>query len=453
MGTRARRAQAFPLALLVLCFLLVSCAQTSLTPQAPPQLPAVETWIQQNANPLQTAEPSGPDADLQPLKQVVGNASIVGLGEANHGTHEFFSMKARMFEFLVERVGFTALAFENGWDASRQIDDYIQTGNGNIEALMRRNLYSAWQTQEVRDLIEWMRAYNANPAHTRKVQFVGIDAWNISQHIFDDVVNYLQVVAPEQTALVQTLYDGIRPASSIPDFVDYGGYAAHPQATKQRYQDNARQVYDLLKTHQGAYERRSSPTAFALALQEARVIWQYTILGALIPSDQTLFTSASAYAKRDEFMAENIAWLRDTARSHASIAVWAHNTHIARLREPTKNMGELLYEASQERYRPIGVSFYQGTFRIFTGGATRVVTAPMPGPDSYNYAFGSVGISQYLLDLRQAPAGPVHDWLQGPHPLLNYGVGGQDLGTNGPLQYWFDVIVSLRSITPSRLLS
>jgi erythromycin esterase len=454
MIARARFVRHFSFSLLVLCFVLISCAQTAPTSKATPQsLPSVQTWIQQNAHLLQTTEPGSANTDLQPLKQMVGDATIVGLGEANHGTHEFFTMKQRIFEFLVEQMGFTTFAFENGWDASRQIDNYILTGNGNLDALMRNDLYAAWQTEEVRNLIEWMRAYDADPTHTTKVHFVGIDAWNISQQVFDDVVNYIQAVDPEQTVQVQTLYTGIRPASPIPDFVDYDGFSANPQSTKQHYQANAQQVYDLLKSHQSIYESRSSSSGFALALQEAQVIVQYTTLGVLIPSSETLFTSEDAYAKRDQFMADNVAWWHDYSGANAGIVVWAHNTHIAKLRQPAKSMGEFLYEKYQGSYRPIGTSFFQGSFRIFGGGSTQVFTAPTPAADTYNYALGSVGFPRYLLDIRQAPAGPVQAWLQGPYTLLNYGVGGQDLETDGSLQYWFDVIVALQSITPSHLLN
>jgi erythromycin esterase len=73
----------------------------------------VITWIQQNAISLKTVEPGGSDADLQPLQSLVGNASIVGLGEETHGTHEFFTMKARLVEFLVSRMGFTTFIMEN----------------------------------------------------------------------------------------------------------------------------------------------------------------------------------------------------------------------------------------------------------------------------------------------------------------------------------------------------
>ncbi len=452
MRSRAHLAWFFPLLLaLFLSIPLVSCSQSAPAPSVPVQATGpVATWIQQHALPLTSVEPGGSDADLQPLQQIVGDATIVGLGEATHGAHEFFSIKSRLFEFLVEKMGFTTFALESGWDVSRQIDAYVQTGKGDIQALMSADLYASWRTQEMLDLIKWMRAYNADPAHTAKVHFVGIDAWDVSQTAFDDVIAYIRTVDPQQTDQVQTLYTGIRPNSPGRLLVDYDGFAANSQDAKLRYQANAQQVIDLLNSHQSAYESRSSAQAFALAHQEAEVIWQYVTLGVLIPPSGTLFSSTEAYAKRDEFMADNVAWLHDDAGLQGKMVVWAHNVHVGSLK--SKNMGALLRARYQADYRPIGTSFYQGTDTIFGNGPATFQT-PTPGTDTYNYALGSVGLPQYMLDLRQVPAGPVNDWVQGPHGLLNYGVGGEDLEMLGSLQYWFDAIVHIETITPSHVLT
>ena len=99
--------------LLSISFALIGCSQAANTRIANAGL--VTTWIQQNAIPLKTVEPGGSDADLQPVQPLVGNASIVGLGEETHGTHEFFTMKARLVEFLVSRMGFTTFIMENNW--------------------------------------------------------------------------------------------------------------------------------------------------------------------------------------------------------------------------------------------------------------------------------------------------------------------------------------------------
>src|SRR5262249_3127770 len=162
-------------------------------------------------------------------------------------------------------------------------------------------------------------------------------------------------------------------------------------------------------------------TAFAVALHSARVIVQYTTLGVLIPESGTLFSSAAAYAQRDAFMAENVEWLADQQASNAKMVVWAHNVHIASLHQPL-NMGALLRTPYQARSLRIGTSFYQGSFTVF-GYGSRVFSAPAPGAETYNFALGHAGPSLYALDMRAVPAGSMADWLQGPHSLLNYGVG------------------------------
>jgi len=452
MSKRTMLSLRLRLLMLSLGVALISCNQSAVVPHVPSSASGpVATWIRQHALPFKTAEPGGSDADLQPLKQIVGDATIVGLGEATHGTHEFFAMKHRILEFLVTQMGFNTFAMENGWDASRPMDTYVMTGNGDPRRILRQDFYAAWQTQEVLDLFAWIRAYNANPAHRTKVQFAGIDAWNVTQAAFDEVVDYVRAVDPQQATSIQALYAGIRPTGERPAFVDYDGFSHLPQATKQHYQANAQEVYALLKTHQAAYESRSSSSAFALALHSARVIVQYTILGVLIPPSGSLFTSDKAYAQRDAFMAENVAWLRSYEGAGAKIVLWAHNTHIANLRRPA-SVGTFLRQWFKGSYLAVGTSFYQGTFNIFTSGQPRILTVTPPGADTYNYTLGNAGIPRYILDIRRTPAGPVMDWAQGAHRLINYGVGGQDLDAVGPLQHWFDVIVHFQTITASHLL-
>ncbi len=136
------------------------------TPAPPPDLQAVRSWIKQNAVPLQTINPTAPLNDLASLQQIVGDAAIVGLGEGSHGSHEFFTMKQRLLEFLVEKKGFTLFAMEWGWGTGMQINDYILNGRGDARAILEGQNFWIWKTQEMLGLLEWMRAYNANPAHT-----------------------------------------------------------------------------------------------------------------------------------------------------------------------------------------------------------------------------------------------------------------------------------------------
>ncbi len=460
------KSRCFPLCLFLLFVLslglpFVSCTQAASAPKASSHTAGpVETWIEQHAIPLKTAEPSGADEDLQPLEQLVGNATLVGLGEQTHGTHEFFTMKLRILEFLVTHMGFTTFALENGWDESRQIDRYVLTGQGNLTDLLHADLYDAWRVQEFRDLIEWIRAYDADPAYTTKVHFAGIDCGNISQAAFDEVVAYVRGVDPQQTNLVQALYADFRPSDPTPVNVDISGFSSLPQAIKQHEQDNAQQVYTLLQAHQAAYESQSSKEAYALALQSAHVILQYTKLAVHIAPFATLSSSPPGKAYRDACMAENVAWLHEHTGGGAKIVLSAHNIHIANTAPVAglheHNLGGLLRQQYQQQYLTIGTSFFQGSFNALTqqNGLTSYTVGP-PLVGSYDYVLGSVGLPLYLLDIRQTPAGAVTNWVQGPAKLriisqvFDPAHEADDYG-QGSLQQWFDIIIHFQKTTASR---
>jgi erythromycin esterase-like protein len=136
---------------------------------------AVRSQLSSLAWPIRTATPDGNLDDLQPLGDAIGDARIVGLGEATHGTSEFFSLKDRILRYLVERKGFTVFAMEIPRQDGLSIDDYVAGGKGNVRDLLA-NTFPVWDNQEVADLIEWMRSYNAAAGSRPKLHFVGIDA-------------------------------------------------------------------------------------------------------------------------------------------------------------------------------------------------------------------------------------------------------------------------------------
>src|SRR4249920_1992407 len=135
--------------------LLLVCLSTSLIGCGHPQPTSspVLSWIKQQAIPLKTTDPQASLDDLQPLQRFVGNASIVGLGEETHGSHEFFTMKHRLLEFLVEKMGFTMFAMEGSWSAGEQINRYVVQGQGDAGKVLQQFHFWTWNTQEVLDLL------------------------------------------------------------------------------------------------------------------------------------------------------------------------------------------------------------------------------------------------------------------------------------------------------------
>ena len=127
--------------------------------------PSLGCW--RTRPPFATDDPTAPIDDLEPLRALVGDARIVGMGEGSHGTREFFRMKHRVFEFLVERMGFTIFAIEATFPEALDVDRYVRTGEGDPSALIRGMYFWTWNTDEVLDLVRWMRNYNVAAAYRR----------------------------------------------------------------------------------------------------------------------------------------------------------------------------------------------------------------------------------------------------------------------------------------------
>lgn len=131
-------------------------------------------WIREHAIPLATVEAGHGFADLQPLRGLVGDARIVALGEATHGTREFFQLKHRILEFLVSELGFDVFAIEATLPEAMDVNRYVLTGEGDPERALAGMYFWTWDTEEVLALIRWMRRYNEDPGHRRKVEFYGV---------------------------------------------------------------------------------------------------------------------------------------------------------------------------------------------------------------------------------------------------------------------------------------
>src|SRR5439155_1457194 len=134
---------------------------------------AVEQWIRANAIPLKTVQAGNGFADMEPLTKIVGNARIVALGEATHGTREFFQLKHRMIEFLATRMGFTIFSIEANMPEAYRLNDYVLNGKGDPAQLLKGMYFWTWDTKEVLEMIRWMREFNQSGKG--RIEFTGFD--------------------------------------------------------------------------------------------------------------------------------------------------------------------------------------------------------------------------------------------------------------------------------------
>jgi erythromycin esterase-like protein len=189
-------------------FLLLTAA---LAPASTGDEQASLQWLRMHAIPIQTVEAGHGFADMQPLNKVVGDARVVELGEATHGTREFFQMKHRMVEFLASQKGFTIFSIEANMPEAYRLNDYVLNGVGDPKELLKGMYFWTWNTEEVLDMILWMREFNK--AGKGRIEFTGFDMQYsaVSAEIVRKFV--MSMDRPYYDATLNGLYNDVSAAS------------------------------------------------------------------------------------------------------------------------------------------------------------------------------------------------------------------------------------------------
>ncbi len=429
-GMTVRRLAAALLAFAALAGAAPLPAPAPPVPPAAPAPQAVVDWIRASSIPLAGPSPDLPLADLAPLGRLVGSARIVGLGEATHGSREFFQLKHRLIERLVAEEGFTVVALEVNWPESLDADAYVQGGDGDPAKALAGFRYWMWSTEELLDLLRWLRAWNADPRHARKVHVYGFDA-QFPDRAADLLAAYLRRVDPGYAATVAGLLGRVRRHR-----MGLAGTGSSPEETELRALaarlDGHRAEYEAAASRQADHEAAAGRRPWALARQSATVLLQVEAL--------CVAGEGGAVEVRDRAMAENVAWLLDQEPPGTRMVLWAHNAHVSR-RDPfgaVHLMGEHLRRRFGDGYLALGALFDQGSFQAIDGSRRRETLAertlgPAP-PDDLGAAFARTGLPWLLLDLRPlrgAPQGegvtPRADraaaaaWLGATHPMREVG--------------------------------
>jgi erythromycin esterase len=401
-----------------------------------PMPPEVVGWLQANAAPFATAQAGSGFDDLQFLKEMIGDARVVSLGEATHGTRDFFQMKHRILEFLVKEMDFNVFAIEATWPEANRLNEFVHTGRGDPEVLLSGLYFWTWNTQEVLDMILWMREHNRDPGDGPTVSFLGFDMQYAGMAIHN-VIEYLEVVDPLGASMASARYSCMLPYANGPrGSVEFGGlYQNQPQAYRDACVKELRVVRDSLLAHQEEYQAGSSIAEFAVAEQSARVVLQFEDL-----------KSARTQGARDYYMAENAKWLLDQAGSGAKMVLWAHNGHVADNPDygESVSMGYYLRRHYGDDMVIAGFDFFQGSFRAVTylgysyGGVEDHLVGPAP-PLSYEDYFHATGMDRMILDVRGVDLGTAAtSWLAGPRLMRS--IGSVYSPTN-PDAYLYDVSI------------
>lgn len=352
---------------------------------------------------------TGTTQDYEPLMDLIGDASFVLIGEASHGTHEFYQQRAEITKRLIQEKGFTAVAVEADWPDAYRVNRYVR-GIDNVtsdQALSGFQSFPAWMWRNtvVLNFVNWLRQYNdALPQAATKVGFYGLDLYSLYTSI-DAVVAYLDKIDPEAANQARQRYSCLEHYGE--DTQAYG-YAASLGLSESCEDEAIKQLMEL-QNRGGLYARADGQMAkdeFFYAEQNA----------LLVKNAEEYYRSmfrrqVSSWNLRDRHMAETLSRLfvhLNKPETPAKIVVWAHNSHLGDAQATDMgnagelNLGQLVRQQYGRDAVLVGLTTYSGSVTAASNwGAPAELKQVRPAlPESYEALFHDTGLPRFLLNLR-----------------------------------------------------
>lgn len=368
----------------------------------PPPTLAPALNLRHAAHPL-----TGAASDLDPLMDTIGDARIVLLGEASHGTHEFYRERARITRRLIQQGGVRAVAIEGDWPDAHRVDRYVRgvPGDGDAEEALRgfrRFPTWMWRNAEMLQFVGWLRDFNdRRPEGTHPVGVYGLDLYSLGASM-EAVIRYLDAIDPDAAKRARKRYECLQPFTR--ESAEYGRAVLLGVSESCRREVLAELVE--LRRQAGEYLSRDGDIAeddYFVAEQNAAVVadaeeYYRTMLGA----------PAASWNLRDRHMAEVLDHLVAHVGRHndaGRVIVWAHNSHVgdARFTEMARrgelNLGQLMRERHPRDVAIVGFTTHSGTVTAAAGwgeeAEQKTVLPAMPG--SYEALLHDVGVPAFLL--------------------------------------------------------
>jgi erythromycin esterase-like protein len=351
---------------------------------------------------------TGAADDYDPLLELIGDARLVLLGEASHGTHEFYRERAVITKRLIREKGFSAVAVEADWPDAFRVNRFVRGGGEDREATdalagFKRFPTWMWRNADVLDFVGWLREHN-DRAIARQTGFYGLDLYSMHASMAA-VVTYLDKVDPDGARRARHRYSCFDHFGEEPQ--EYGMAATLGLASS--CEDDA--VAQLLDLRQKAadYASRDGRVAedeYFFAEQNARLVKNAEEYYRAMFRGRIL-----SWNLRDRHMAETLEALLGNLEGRggtSKVVVWAHNSHLGDARETEMgdagewNLGQLARERHGDDAVLVGFSTFTGTVTAATdwdGAAEKKRVRPgLPG--SYEALFHDVGLRRFLVRLR-----------------------------------------------------
>jgi erythromycin esterase-like protein len=358
----------------------------------------------------------GERSDFDPLFERIGDAGLVLIGEASHGTHEFYRIRAEITKRLITEHGFGAVAVEADWPDAYRVNRYVRGLDGDSDASEAlpgfvRFPQWMWRNADVLDFVGWLRAHNDGQAESARAGFYGLDLYSLHASIAA-VLQYLDTADPAASRRARERYACFDRFEGDPQSY---GYAASLGLAPSCEADVVAQLVDLRRT------------AASLPRSDHQVIPDdlfYAAQNALVVANAERYYRAMfggralSWNLRDGHMADTLDALvthLSGGPGRAKVVVWAHNSHLgdARTTEQGRsgelNLGQLVRERHGEDSVAVGFSTYGGTVTAASDWdepAERMIVRPAL-PHSYELLFHQVGVPNFLVVTREPGAAAV----------------------------------------------
>ncbi|MHC5026148.1 MAG: protein-L-isoaspartate(D-aspartate) O-methyltransferase [Planctomycetota bacterium] len=376
----------------------------------PPVRRRLSTLIKESCTPFGAIE----DAPLEGLLDRIGHARVVLIGEASHGTSEFYAMRARITRELIRTRGFNVVGIEGDWPDARMIDRYV-CGQG--PSLLRTPAFSRfptwmWRNQETRRFVDWLAEFNAGLTPDEQVRFHGLDLYSLNNSI-GAVLDYLERVDPGAAEAARVRYGCFSPWEMDP--ATYGR-AAVGGRMRTCEGDAVATLTDLLDQRL-EYMARDGDEFFdaernATVIREAERYYRIMYYG-----------SRESWNLRDKHMFDTLRAAMHHHGEGARVVVWAHNSHVgnaAATEMGTRgefNIGQLAHEHFGADAFSIGFGTHRGTVAAASNWdePMQVMTVRPSHEDSYERLCHEAGQPAFLLPLREPERPEVRSELLTPH--------------------------------------
>lgn len=377
-------------------------------------------WLKTQIHPIKSFDPNyNNDEDLKILSNYIGDSEVVALGEVTHGSSEIFKMKHRIIKYLANHNDFDIFSIEANMPEAYKLNDYIiDKKDIDPKTLLKGMYFWIWQTQEVLDMVNWMKEYG-------EIQFTGFD-----MQYYQGALNEISTEFKEN----KIIQNEITKISIVLNNLQI-----------RRFKQN---IFDKLNRKQTKIILNSINSILTSInnskLEKTKKIWLIQNC-RIIQQNITNF-----YMDRDKYMADNLLWIINK-NPESKIIVWAHNYHV---KKADRTMGYYLEKSLGTNYVSVGFAFFEGRYTAEGENGLTTCKAEKTIINSYEHFFNSINESIFFIDLRN-----VKKQNSKYKKTLLKSLKFRDIGAVKPINEFvkinlvknYDIIIYIKKTTPSKL--